>query len=433
MRLLHIFTAILIIIIVFITTSNNTEHMGILSMLRSNNRPTESPEQVEYNKALAALGIKPLLQGGITNTIKWTIDGFNKYTAGGTEGISWKYTDNANDPACMTNWSYYDNNNVLVEENIPNITKVHNNKNWCAINKFKYTSGGTEGVDWKYTDDPNDPACMKKWAYYDNKNVLIEGDIQNITKAGGGDRNWCAIRKMDKYINIGCYNDTAPSNPANPQPRAIPNMDPTRVTSIEHAKQIATNNNATVFGIQAGGELWYGTSQSDILSALKYGAVSSNACQSNLGVGWQNNVWVRESLEIWIPITQPTITQPTTTQPSTTQPTSTQPTTTQPSTTQPSTTQPTSTQPTSTQPTSTQPTSTQPTLTQPSTTEPPTTQPTTTQPTTTQPPTSSSNILFIVGSIVAVIIIVVIGIFVYKYIKSKKQVNNNDDDDDDDT
>ena len=57
---------------------------------------------------------------------------------------------------------------------------------------------------------------------------------------------------------------------------------------------IATENNATVFGIQYGGQLFYSNNLND---AIKYGKASNNDAQINLGagVGWVNDVWVLES------------------------------------------------------------------------------------------------------------------------------------------
>jgi hypothetical protein len=88
------------------------------------------------------------------------------------------------------------------------------------------------------------------------------------------------------YVNIGCWYD----KPIH----AIPLLYSTSVTSIEHAKQIATANNATVFGIQYGGQLFLGN---DINAAKQYGPVGNNACQTSLNA-WsslQNDVWVLDS------------------------------------------------------------------------------------------------------------------------------------------
>ena len=45
----------------------------------------------------------------------------------------WKHTDDPNDPACATNWNYYDKNKNLILGNIANITKQGDTKNWCAL------------------------------------------------------------------------------------------------------------------------------------------------------------------------------------------------------------------------------------------------------------------------------------------------------------
>ena len=94
------------------------------------------------------------------------------------------------------------------------------------------------------------------------------------------------IFKVINYVNIGCYNDM--------ESRAISIYHPTPITSIEQAKLIAIQNNATVFGIQYGGQLFYSNNVND---AIKYGKAANNDAQSNLGagVGWVNDVWVLES------------------------------------------------------------------------------------------------------------------------------------------
>ena len=98
------------------------------------------------------------------------------------------------------------------------------------------------------------------------------------------------------YVNIGCWYD----KPIH----AIPLLYSTSVTSIEHAKQIASANNATVFGIQYGGQLFLGN---DINAAKQYGPVGNNACQTSLNA-WsslQNDVWVLDS-SIVTPTNTPT-------------------------------------------------------------------------------------------------------------------------------
>ena len=56
-----------------------------------------------------------------------------KYIAGSSK-TNWKYTDNANDSDCATNWNYYDKDGkTLILGNIPNITKERSDRNWCAL------------------------------------------------------------------------------------------------------------------------------------------------------------------------------------------------------------------------------------------------------------------------------------------------------------
>ena len=71
--------------------------------------------------------------------------------------------------------------------------------NWCsATNKF--IKGKT--ADWKWTDNPDDPECLSNWTYYDENGTKIEENIPNITKLGTS-VNWCPTRRkktMDKYL-----------------------------------------------------------------------------------------------------------------------------------------------------------------------------------------------------------------------------------------
>lgn len=63
-----------------------------------------------------------------------------------TEG-TWKYTEDKNDPDCMRNWTYYDENYNVVQRNIESITKLKDTKNWCPM--AFYISGGKEGTEWE--------------------------------------------------------------------------------------------------------------------------------------------------------------------------------------------------------------------------------------------------------------------------------------------
>jgi hypothetical protein len=39
--------------------------------------------------------------------------------------------------------------------------------------RYAYRSGGTENVHWKYTDDPQGPACLSGWQWYEEDGVNI--------------------------------------------------------------------------------------------------------------------------------------------------------------------------------------------------------------------------------------------------------------------
>jgi hypothetical protein len=116
----------------------------------------------------------------------------------------WKYTTDAADPDCATNWNYYaKDGKTLIGGNIPNITKLGSDKEWCAIKNptpsttvanpvgVNYISG-SPATSWKYTTDPYDLECAKNWNYYsqDGK-TLRAGYIQNVTKMGDT-KDWCA-------------------------------------------------------------------------------------------------------------------------------------------------------------------------------------------------------------------------------------------------
>ena len=67
----------------------------------------------------------------------------------GKENIHWKYTENADDPDCLNNWTYYDKDKkTILETNIKSITKKGDSKNWCALPVYK--KGNPEHVAWTY-------------------------------------------------------------------------------------------------------------------------------------------------------------------------------------------------------------------------------------------------------------------------------------------
>ena len=92
-------------------------------------------------------------------------------------------------PRCQTTWSYYDKDLKPIKSNVAGC--LQDTKPWCATNDT-YVSGGKENLTWKYTEDPNDPQCLKNWNYYNSNGNLIKGSIANITKENDT-KNWCAM------------------------------------------------------------------------------------------------------------------------------------------------------------------------------------------------------------------------------------------------
>ena len=68
---------------------------------------------------------------------------------------------------------------------------------------------------------------------------------------------------------IGCYKDSTTG-----MNRALPNSNPNKVTSIIDCQNIALSNNSSIFGLQDGGQCWYGSS---LNSAQQYGPTSGCA------------------------------------------------------------------------------------------------------------------------------------------------------------
>ena len=132
---------------------------------------------------------------GTPNTVLKS-SGIN-YVSGSPKSF-WKYTDDPNDPECATNWNYLEKDGkTIIASGISNITKLRDNKNWCAVKNpgtLKYISGSPKSF-WKYTDNPNDPDCLNNWDYLekDGKTIIAAG-IPNITKLRDN-KNWCAIKQ----------------------------------------------------------------------------------------------------------------------------------------------------------------------------------------------------------------------------------------------
>jgi len=60
---------------------------------------------------------------------------------------------------------------------------------WCM--KRVYVSGGTEGVHWKYTTDANDPQCMTNWTWVDSDGTVKGGPYNRV--AQDGSKMWCGL------------------------------------------------------------------------------------------------------------------------------------------------------------------------------------------------------------------------------------------------
>jgi hypothetical protein len=67
-------------------------------------------------------------------------------------------------------------------------------RNWRKVDHAQsYRSGGTENVHWKYTNDPNDHACMNDWAYYAEDGTTLIAEIRGRTTLIADPRYWCAL------------------------------------------------------------------------------------------------------------------------------------------------------------------------------------------------------------------------------------------------
>jgi hypothetical protein len=108
-----------------------------------------------------------------------------------------------NTNGCMNNWKYsYDNYNKL--ETINGCTEINSvGKPWCMLPA--YVVGGRENVAWKYTNDINDPDCLTNWSFYDGSGNVVKDGInisRTITWDSGSDNTnrWCPLKT---YISQG--------------------------------------------------------------------------------------------------------------------------------------------------------------------------------------------------------------------------------------
>ena len=115
------------------------------------------------------------------------------------ESGKWKYTDDPNDPACLRNWNYI-RNGIIVESNIASITKAGDTKNWCPTIEAPIYTGGDNR---KFTDDPNDPDCLRNWTYWVNGAAQPQvTNIPSLTTISAG-KNWCMTADLSspKLLN----------------------------------------------------------------------------------------------------------------------------------------------------------------------------------------------------------------------------------------
>lgn len=78
------------------------------------------------------------------------------YFSGGQQNLHWKYTNDANDPACMTGWTYYDARGNVIVANIARTTFARDTKCWCALPVYR--TGSIAGKAWKYCSSASLPA-----------------------------------------------------------------------------------------------------------------------------------------------------------------------------------------------------------------------------------------------------------------------------------
>ena len=71
------------------------------------------------------------------NLLKYKCDSNNRFNLENNE--LFKYTDNPFDEECMNNWTLYEKNKTsIIKKNIPNITKLRDDKFWCPIRSNKF-------------------------------------------------------------------------------------------------------------------------------------------------------------------------------------------------------------------------------------------------------------------------------------------------------
>jgi hypothetical protein len=73
----------------------------------------------------------------------------SSYRAGGVLNVHWKYTDNVNDPDCLSDWDYYaEDGTTLIAKIRGRTTLERDTRRWCALPVYR--SGGVEYNQWEY-------------------------------------------------------------------------------------------------------------------------------------------------------------------------------------------------------------------------------------------------------------------------------------------
>jgi len=217
---------------------------------------TSAPAAAGGGTTTTTTTIAPAAAGGGTTTTTTTSapaagagapkvakNSYKQYS--GQEGKDWMYTDDENNPWCMTEWKYLDEKGKVLEDYIERTTMKNSKKRWCPIDpkytlqaiqanlspitnvlsayqqgvaagaaaKNSYKMGGIENVDWIYTDDQNDTRCLTDWTYYDQGGKVLQEKIPRTTKHNS-DRSWCATN-FD-YIRDVAKKPLAPLAPERP-------------------------------------------------------------------------------------------------------------------------------------------------------------------------------------------------------------------------
>lgn len=154
----------------------------------------------------------------------------------GSPNWSWKYTDDPNDPECLRNWTYYDENNNVIQANIPNITRLRGDRNWCPVNKFVDGNGDLYSKPCVYSTDD----LMKWWKEAGcTTDHPKTGDISNWQRSSlpvvKSDITSLATKK-DVASGLLCYNDAFKYSPPPvippPPPVPKPSTPPSTSSSV---------------------------------------------------------------------------------------------------------------------------------------------------------------------------------------------------------